>query len=147
MVASQTRLVPFFWRRAAVFVWCVAVAALSLLPAGCFPPAPASSWIPAWITAHADKMVHAALYGVLTGLAMWAWPATGATWRRSFFTATAATDLGLLMEVLQDFTATRGCDIMDGLADGIGAAAAAILVRLTLLRTPAAPAQPIAGEN
>ena len=112
---------------------------LSLLPASYFQGAPAAVRFPG-----ADKVVHAIMYAALTGLALWSRYEPGAPVRSrpSWFTAAAATAYGLLMEVLQGFTATRSMDIFDGLADAGGAfLVAGVWFLLTRCQAPAAGMQ------
>lgn len=101
----------------AATLWALAIPALSLLPAPYFSQV--GSIVLVRIP-HADKIVHAGLYGVLTGLMLGcATPPVPA--RRFWFTALAATAYGLLMELLQCLTATRTMDLFDGLANAAGA--------------------------
>lgn len=75
------------------------------------------------IFSHADKLEHAATFA---GLMVW-FGQLAAPWRA----AIGLLLLGVAIEVLQSFTATRIPELADMVADGAG-----ILLGLLLLRTP-----------
>ena len=118
MLLSLLQRIPRSCRIALAVLWALAIPALSLLPARFFNRANAIVHFP-----HADKVVHAILYGVMTALLLWAarTPDLPTRTRRVWFVALAATAYGLLMEFLQSFTATRTMDLLDGLANAVGA--------------------------
>ncbi len=86
---------PMRLRRRACGFHLTLIAVLSLLPSGLFPPSPLQ--IPGL-----DKLVHAALYGVLGALLRWAAePKAGGMAPASRWLPLAAAGYGLLMEFLQ----------------------------------------------
>jgi VanZ family protein len=115
MLIRLIQRIPSSLRILAATLWALAIPAASLLPAHFFSHTPELDRFP-----HADKFVHAALYGVLTGLWLWRAP-DPATMRRCSFIAAAATAYGLLMEGLQCFTPSRSMDLTDALANALGA--------------------------
>lgn len=85
-------------------------------------------------TAHADKLVHASLHGVLATLLWWAGALRARSLGRAWALAQAACVVGLcavyggLIEMLQAmFTATRGAEWLDALANTVGAGLAVLL--------------------
>jgi VanZ family protein len=115
MLIRLIQRLPSSLRIMAVTLWALAIPAASLLPAHFFSHTPELDCLP-----YADKLVHAALYGILTGLWLWRAP-DPATMLRYGFIATAATAYGLLMEWLQHFTPSRSMDLTDALANALGA--------------------------
>ena len=118
MLFSFLQRIPRAGRLAAVALWALLIPVLSLLPAHFFQPAHALTQLP-----YADKVVHATMYGTMTGLVIWALATPNHPLRPRWivFTAASATAYGLLMEWLQHFTATRSMDIWDGVANATGA--------------------------
>ena len=113
--------VPHIWRVVLTILFALTIPALSLLPSPFFAEVTPSivGRFPM-----ADKEVHVILYSILTGLTIWTATAASVapvSRRRFFFLAGAATAYGLLMEWFQGFTATRSCDLGDGLANASGA--------------------------
>ncbi len=115
MLIRLLQRIPRPLRRLAATLWGLAIPAASLLPACFFSHTPELDRIP-----HVDKLVHAALYGILTGLLLWA-SRQPVTLRSYGFTAAAVTAYGLLMEWLQHFTPNRSMDLADALANTLGA--------------------------
>lgn len=84
-------------------------------------------------TAHADKLVHASLHGVLATLLWWAGALRARSLGRAWTLAQAACVVGLcavyggLIEMLQAmFTTTRGAEWLDALANTVGAGLAVL---------------------
>lgn len=93
--------------------WCLLVFVLSSVPGRDLPAMPAENF---------DKLVHAAVYGVLGALCLLA---VLATWRlRAAVAATLAVGLatiyGISDELHQLLTPGRSCDIHDVMADLVG---------------------------
>jgi VanZ family protein len=76
---------------------------------------------------HADKIAHAGMYAVLTGLSLWARALAGAArpGRAVLPAALAATAYGALLECLQGFTVLRDSSFWDAFANAAGAFGAA----------------------
>jgi VanZ family protein len=69
-----------------------------------------------------DKLAHATLFGVLAFLALRAWTPFGPIRARSaWLVFLVATAWGYYLECLQGLTPDRSYDLMDLLADGVGA--------------------------
>lgn len=99
--------------------WAAAIFAASSIPRGAPVPLPGQC---------VDKLVHAAVFAVLGGLAALAWRAEGVGPRRAALLASALAALwGVLDEVHQRWTPGRAMDLADMLADGLGAVAGAIV--------------------
>jgi VanZ family protein len=115
------RVTVFGWR------WIVVggyMAAIFLASSGPGPALPSIS--------HADKLLHAAAFGVLAGLAAWAiarGQPRAATWRMLLAAALVSAAYGALDEAHQYFVPGRQADALDLLADAIGAFAATGAIR------------------
>ncbi|MFD2753976.1 VanZ family protein [Comamonas terrae] len=91
-----------------------------------------------------DKLVHAGLHGVLATLLWWTGSLRARSRGRAWSAAHAASVVllcaayGGLIEILQAmFTATRGAEWLDALANATGAGLAALLWQLLASRQPA----------
>lgn len=103
-----------------VGVWAAAIFAASSIPRGAPVPLPGPGM---------DKIVHAGVFAVLGGLAALAFRAEGTAARRAaVLGALLALVYGGLDEVHQSWTPGRAMDSEDMLADGLGAAAGALVV-------------------
>jgi len=93
-----------------------------------------------------DKLAHAAAFGVLAALWWWALGGWSGSWRRPFGAAVLAAGWGLAGEVQQLFVPGRSAELLDFVADLVGAAVAVLAaelwrrVRTRRLRRSAAPA-------
>jgi len=112
-----------FWMRLlAVALWAAIILFFSLAPQPPRPTVPLLAW---------DKLQHAGSYALLTALAarffrQWR-PASRSPWGTAL---TAAVVFGAVIEILQGtLTASRNADWRDLLANGTGAALAALLSR------------------
>jgi VanZ family protein len=94
--------------------WAVTVLVFSSIPGGTLPP------VPAW---NADKLIHAAVYGVLAALLGNAWWASGRGAPVSAALAfVLAAGFGGIDEIYQQSTAGRISSLADLIADCVGAA-------------------------
>ena len=77
-----------------------------------------------------DKVLHAAVYAVLGVLLLTAQPrqAQGYRWRQVWISTLIASLYGLADEIHQHFIRGRNSDVMDWVADSVGALIAAALV-------------------
>ncbi len=118
MLSLLFNRIPRAARVTAAALWALAVLALSLLPSRYFAGTAEIACIPG-----ADKIVHGLIYSVLTALLLWATtlPDQPRRFRRYSFAAAAAVAFGLLMEWLQHFTGFRSMDLLDALANTVGA--------------------------
>jgi len=80
--------------------------------------------------AYQDKVFHAGVYGVLGMLLLAALPraATGYSWRQVRISTVIASLYGISDELHQSFVPGRSTEVLDWLADTIGALAAASLL-------------------
>lgn len=85
---------------------------------------PASGTAPGFPLPHADKLVHAAVFAALGGLAARAWPERG---RLMLLVLLAL--YGGFVELAQGLVPGRAPDAWDWLADALGAAAGILLAR------------------
>lgn len=119
MLSPLLKSIPRTTRIAAAALWALAILALSVLPARFFPQTDAIGRIP-----QADKVAHVVMYSVMTALLLWTAAFSGPSrgFRRYGFAAAAAVAFGLLMELLQYYlTTTRSMDLLDALANAVGA--------------------------
>jgi len=120
--------------------WALAIPALSLLPPRFFHNLLAST---APTLPGTDKVVHAVMYAVLTGLLLWALspPNQRLTVRMVWNVAVLSILYGALMEALQNLSQDalqRSGDPLDGLANAAGAVLVAALWLLFRPRRQAA---------
>ena len=115
-MVSRLRTLPFILIAAGIPL-------LSLLPVALL-----SDWVggaPAF--PHADKLVHACMYGLLTGAALFAFPGLRG-WRGALPVFLGVTLYGAAMELGQKWLASgRSADIWDGVANALGALAVILL--------------------
>jgi VanZ family protein len=113
------------WRYGPAVAMSLAVVLLSLAPAWLFRGV-ARSLPP---VAGADKLVHAAMYAVLTAAYLHALPRDARSRVRPLlWIVLAAATFGLVMELLQfALTTTRGMDPLDALANTAGALISALV--------------------
>ncbi len=118
MLSPLFKSIPRTMRIAAAALWALAILMGSLLPSRFFPDTSDIASIP-----QADKVAHVVMYSVMTALLLWTAAFSGPSrgFRRYGFAAAAAVAFGLLMELLQRFTTTRSLDLLDGLANAVGA--------------------------
>lgn len=112
-----------FSRFIVLMVWVLVIVWLSLTPK---PPNPHM------VLFGYDKFFHAMAYGTLTLLAGWAFSGVVMLSSRSWFMiAASAVLISGLVEVAQALlTTTRSAEVADLVANGIGATAALLLVRI-----------------
>jgi hypothetical protein len=136
--------IPRSLKLACVTLWALAIPALSLLPARFFRSmAHAAPDLPG-----ADKLVHALMYAILTGLALWARPQPNQRLRaRTAWGVVALTALyGALMEALQGWSHAslhRSADPWDELANAVGAT---LVAAVWLLCRPRSAQGSVNGE-
>ena len=118
MLWSSLQKIPRSIRLTAAILWALVIPVLSLLPTRFFQQAHELVHFQ-----QANKVVHATMYAIMTGLLLWVNAASGRPLRarKAFFMAAAATSYGLLMEWLQHFAPTRHMSLWDGLANAVGA--------------------------
>jgi VanZ family protein len=109
-------------------IWGLIVTWLSLLPANSFPEL---SWKG---LLEVDKLAHASVYGILSGLMAWAgWKNLGLRWYAVWIFSIIASVYGLLMELFQLWFSTgRFFEKFDLIANIIGAFVGAVIVKIVL---------------
>lgn len=106
------------WTWLPLFVYAGAITWLSSQPA---------SDLPAQLFVGEDKLVHMAIYGLLGALAARA-AVRGELGRRALLLYLACVAYGLFDEWYQQFTPGRSSDLLDAVADAVGAGAGFALV-------------------
>ena len=101
------------WRTAPLSGWIVFISYACMSP---------PSDLPSISFAISDKLAHAMLFGILAFLALRAWTPLGPIRARSaWLVFLVATAWGYYLECLQGLPPDRSYDLMDLLADGVGA--------------------------
>lgn len=114
-------------RRACLAACAIAITAASLTPADAFKPV-------SFLAENGDKIMHAAMYAVLTLSIGAAWQTPSHPQSRPALAALVASIYGLLMEFLQGCLPMlhRSFSLADGGANALGAAVGALLLRRIL---------------